>query len=162
MTKLVTKILCVISKLLNLFSFIINFCKREIISILISKCKYQNSRQQSISILFSIFWISNKIFDKKWFSNELTFILTISKMRANNSIDKSINKIKNKKTTFFSNLTLVTLNFRINIDRHQIIIRINIKTLFIKIIKNFNIRSQTCQKLRSSFLFCRLSNNFCN
>ena len=83
-------------------------------------------------------------------------------MRVNNSINKLINKIKSKKTTFLNNLTLVIFNFRINIDYFQIITRINIKILFIKIIKNFNIRSQTCQRLRSSFLFCWLLNNFCN
>ena len=156
------KILYVMSKLSNLFLFIINFYWRETISIWISKCKYENLRQQSNLIFFSISWMSNKLFDKKWFSNELTFKLIISKMRINNLIDKSINKIASKRTIFFNNLTFVIFNFRINIDRHLIIIYINIKILFIKIIKNFNIRSQTCQKIRSSFLFCQLSNNFCN
>ena len=91
----------------------------------------------------------------------MTLILTISKTWINNSIDKFINKIASKKTIFLNNLTFVIFNFRINIDRYLIITHINIKISFIKIIKNLNIRFQTCQKIRSSFLFCQLSNNFC-
>ena len=104
----------------------------------------------------------------KWFLNESTLISSFSILSTNYLIDKSISKILNDKTIFFNNLTLVILNFRINIDRHQITIFINFKilffkTIFINVIKIFNIRHQTCQKLRfSSFLFCQLSNNFYN
>ena len=112
--------------------------------------------------------MSKKILDMKWFLNESTLISSSSILSTNHLIDKLINKIVNDKTTFLNNLTFVIFNFRININRHQITIFINFKilffkTMFINVIKIFNIRYQTCQRLRfSSFLFCRLSNNLCN
>ena len=104
----------------------------------------------------------------KWFLNESTLISSSSILSTNHLIDKLINKIVNDKTIFLNNLTLVIFNFRINIDRYQITIFINFKiltfkTIFINVIKILNTRHQTCQRLRfSSFLFCQLSNNFCN
>ena len=156
------KISCVMSKLLNLFFFTNNFYWRKTISILISKCKYRSLYKQLISIFFSISWMSNKIFDKKWFLNELTLILTISKTRANNSINKLINKIANKRTIFLSNSTLVIFNFRINIDCYLTIIHINIKIYLLKLLEILIFVLKRVKEYDRRFCFERLSNNFCN
>ena len=156
---------CVMSKQLNLTLFTINCWWFEIILILILNVKYLSHQFSLFLLFFSIHLTLKSMFDTKWFHANLNNMsISISTLSINNV--KSINKIVNDKTIFNNNLTSTIFNFlifRTIIDRHQITIYINIKILFIKNIKNFNINFQTNRfKKHLSFLFCQLTNNFCN